>query len=80
MEATEEKFRRLPDRMGPAEYNYAHFRREHLLADARRLLREPRIRPGDPAPGFSLVRVGGGVLSLEDLLGKPFLMRFGSFT
>lgn len=75
-----EKFAVQPEKMGPTEYNFEHFRRDHLLEDVRRTMEEAGIRPGEPAPDFELPRVGGGSVRLGDLRGQPVLLRFGSFT
>lgn len=61
-------------------YNFAHFRREHLLADMRLTVAGQGIRPGEPAPEFSLEDTDGNRINLGELHDKPVLLRFGSFT
>ncbi len=62
------------------EYNYEHFRREHLLHDVQRTLEKSGIAPGTVAPDFELPQVGGGTLRLSDLRGQPSLLHFGSYS
>lgn len=66
--------------MNPAEYNYQHFRADHLVADLQRTVGKSGIMPGEMAPDFELPRADGGTLRLSDLRGKPVLLHFGSFT
>ncbi len=37
-----------------------------------------RVRIGEPAPGFTLARHGGGEVSLEELRGQPVVLNFWS--
>jgi cytochrome c biogenesis protein CcmG/thiol:disulfide interchange protein DsbE len=37
---------------------------------------DTRARVGEPAPDFALPRVGGGMLRLSDLRGKPVVVNF----
>ena len=75
------RFAALPEVEAPSEYNFAHFRTKHLLQDGRRTVRAEGIRPGDLAPDFVLPRADGlGTMRLSDLLTKPVLLHFGSFT
>ena len=62
------------------DYNFEHFRFEHLAADVKRTLAADGIQPGEPAPDFELARADGGSLKLSGLRGKPVLLHFGSFT
>lgn len=62
------------------EYNYEHFRREHLLRDVQRTLENSGIAPGTEAPDFELPQVGGGMLRLSDLHGRSTLLHFGSYS
>ncbi len=81
----EERFAALPRPLEALDYNFAHFRVEHLARDARDSLRATGIQPGELAPDFTLPvaapsdAVGGG-LRLSDLRGQPVLLHFGSFT
>lgn len=75
-----QEFAGLEDRLSAAEYNYEHFRVDHLLADLRRTFTNSGIMPGDAAPDFELPLVDGGTLRLSELRGKPVLLHFGSFT
>lgn len=61
-------------------YNYGRFRATHVWTDARRSLASEGIAPGEVAPPFVLPRAEGGQLALEQLRGKPVLLRFGSPT
>ncbi len=62
------------------EYNYEHYRTEHLLHDAQRTLDRRGIAPGTVAPDFELPQVGGGTLRLSDLRGRLTLLHFGSYS
>ncbi len=64
----------------PSDYNYAEFRRHHLVEEAAAVVRLHGLRPGAPAPEFELPRVGGGMLSMAALRDRPTLLHFGSFT
>lgn len=68
------------DRLGADEYNYTHFTRAHLVTDIRQSAAGAGLRPGEPAPDFSLEDTDGNRISLRDLRDKPVLLRFGSFT
>jgi len=61
-------------------YNYERFRTRHLLSDVQGTMERRGIQPGEPAPDFGLAVVGGGALRLSDLVGRPVLLHFGSFT
>ena len=63
-----------------SDYNYAEFRRHHLVEEVAALVRLQGLRPGGPAPDFELPRVGGGTVSLAARRDRPFLLHFGSFT
>lgn len=75
-----ERFDRLDGRLSTADYNFKHFRAEHLLADAKATWEGRGIPPGEHAPDFDLPLVGGSSIRLADLRGKPVLLHFGSFT
>jgi len=75
-----EVFEALPDRQTVEEYNFEHFRTEHLLSDAAATWAKRGIQPGQMAPDFQLTRAGGGTLRLSDLRGAPVLLHLGSFT
>ena len=76
----EEQFAALEKKMASDDYNFAHFRTKHLLADLRATLAKRGIPPGEVAPDFALPRVDGGTLRLSSLRDKPVLLHFGSFT
>jgi hypothetical protein len=59
------------------EYRYPHFERRLLLEDASF---QVGPRPGEPMPDFDLPTTDGGHVRRADLLGRPFLLAFGSFT
>jgi len=69
-----------PERIPADEYNFDHFRPEHLLTDVKRTLAAVGIPPGATAPDFELPRADGGTLRLSAHRGRPVLLRFGSFT
>lgn len=75
-----QRFVTLKDKLSKEEYNFEHFRTQHLLSDAQATIEKRGIQPGEMAPDFELPRVGGGTLRLSDLRGKPVLLHFGSFT
>jgi hypothetical protein len=62
------------------EYNYEHFKTKVLLEDGRRTVEARGIEPGETAPDFELPQVGGGMLRLSDLRGKPTILHFGSYS
>jgi len=68
------------ERESSDDYNFAHFRFRHVLADVKGTIRARGIRPGDEAPDFVLPRTNGGSLRLSALRGCPVLLHFGSFT
>ncbi len=59
------------------EYRYPHFQRQFLRDD---LGFHGAPEPGSPIPDFDLMTVDGRRLSKSDLLGRPFLVVFGSCT
>ena len=63
-----------------SDYNYTQFRRHHLVEEVAAVVRLQGVRPGAPAPEFELPRAGGGALWLRELLDRPTLLHFGSFT
>ena len=75
-----QRFATLDGKMDVDDYNFAHFRTKHLLADLQATLAKQGIQPGPPAPDFELPRVDGGTLRLSSLRDKPVLLHFGSFT
>ncbi len=62
------------------EYNYEHFKTKVLLEDGRRTVKARGIKPGETAPDFEMLQVGGGTLRLSDLRGKPTILHFGSYS
>ena len=63
-----------------ANYNFDHFRRYILLADAARTIGRHGIPPGEEAPDFELPRPTGEFLRLSSLRGRPVVLHFGSWT
>jgi methylamine dehydrogenase accessory protein MauD len=49
---------------------------EELEATTPNRIGRTGLKPGQPAPGFSLPRVGGGQMSLRDFAGRPVLLVF----
>jgi hypothetical protein len=47
------------------EYNFEHFRANHLLGNALAIIEKRGVRPGVVAPDFELPHVGGGKLRLS---------------
>lgn len=75
-----QRFAALERKESLDEYNFAHFRFEHLAKDAKHTIARDGIAPGELAPDFELIQVGGGRVRLSDLRGAPVLLHFGSFT
>lgn len=63
-----------------ANYNFEHFRRYILMADAQRTQERHGIWPGMLAPDFEMPLPTGEFLRLSDLRGRPVLLHFGSYT
>lgn len=61
-------------------YNFEHFKTKILLHDAQRTVEARGIEPGEVAPDFELLQVGGGSLRLSDLRGRPTVLHFGSYS
>lgn len=80
MHSIKQRFERLPARKPVDEYNFKHFRTGILLEDMRRTITGDGICPGEMAPDFELPQVGGDLLRLSDLRGRPVLMHFGSYS
>lgn len=67
----------LIDRLDPVEdFNFRHFRMRHMVAE---LLR-PGLAPGTDAPDFELVATDGSPVRLSDLLIRPVVLHFVSYT
>lgn len=64
----------------PRDYNYAHFRTKHFLADLVHSLRGEGIAPGAEAPDFDLPTTTGERGRLSGLRGRPVVLHFGSPT
>ena len=60
--------------------NYAHYQREHQLADFARTRRGQGLQPGEEAPDFELDSSEGARVRLSALRGRPVLLHFGSLT
>ena len=75
-----QQFAALDEKVPLADYNYEHFRTEHLLEDGKRTMTDRGIMPGEIAPDFELPQAGGGTLRLSELRGSPVLLHFGSFS
>lgn len=67
-------------KLSRGDYNFRHFRTEHLLMDMQATREKRGIAPGTLAPDFELPHVGGTTVRLSGLRGKPTLLHFGSFT
>ncbi len=78
--AVTDHFATLAERLSADEYNYEHFRAEHIIADTRRTLAKRGITPGELAPDFELPQADGGRFRLSGLRGWPVLLHFGSYT
>ncbi|MCU0492408.1 MAG: hypothetical protein MUD01_12505 [Chloroflexaceae bacterium] len=75
-----EHFEALAERLDLEDYNFAHFKLSDLAHDMRGTLKARGRQPGTPAPSFCLPRSSGGDLALDDHIGRPMLLRFGSRT
>ncbi len=62
------------------DYNYAHFRTKHFIADLARSVRGEGVPPGNEAPDFELPAANGERLRLSSLRGRPTVLHFGSGT
>lgn len=62
------------------DYNYAHFRTKHFLADLVRSVRGEGVAPGAEAPDFELPTTSGERVRLGGLRGRPVVLHFGSPT
>lgn len=62
------------------DYNYAHFRTKHFVADLVKTVRGTGVAPGQPAPDFDLETTSGERMRLRDLHGRPVVLHFGSLT
>lgn len=62
------------------DYNYAHFRTKHFIADLLLTLRGAGVAPGTKAPDFVLAATSGEPVRLSSLRGRPVLLHFGSLT
>lgn len=80
MQAVERQFAALDERKNEQDYNFEHFTTGILIEDGKRTIKAEGILPGEIAPDFELPKVGGGMLRLSDLRGKPVILHFGSYT
>jgi len=76
----ERRFAALEKRQNTDEYNFEHFRTGILLEDGQRTIEARGIEPGVMAPDFELLEVGGEMLRLSDLRGRPTVLHFGSYS
>ncbi|CAA9572501.1 MAG: hypothetical protein AVDCRST_MAG19-2937 [uncultured Thermomicrobiales bacterium] len=65
---------------GLRDYNYAHFRTKHFVADLARSVRGDGVPPGAEAPDFELPAATGEWVRLSALRGGPVVLHFGSGT
>ncbi len=70
----------IDDEQELRDYNYAHFRTKHFVADLLLTLRSEGVSPGTEAPDFELEAVTGERVRLSSLRGQPVLLHFGSLT
>lgn len=75
-----QRFNELDDKQDIASYNYEHFRTKHVITEAKRMITNRGIRPGELAPDFALPGVAGGTLRLSDFRGQLVLLHFGSIS
>lgn len=75
-----DRFAALDEKVPIGDYNYTHFRTEHLLKDGKRTLTNRGILAGELAPDFELPRSVGGTLRLSELRGQPVILHFGSYS
>lgn len=59
------------------EYRYAHFKRQLLAEDSSFT---GGAAPGQPLPDFDLPTADGGRQRKQDLMRKPLLLIFASYT
>lgn len=71
---------RTGDRLSGEAYNFQHFRTKHLVEDAQRTIHKHGVPPGEFAPDFERLSVGGDPVRLSDWRGKPVLLHFGSYS
>ena len=62
------------------DYNYAHFRTKHFVADLVRSVRGEGVPPGQEAPDFDLPTAEGARVRLGALRGTPVVIHLGSGT
>lgn len=79
-EEIERRFDALEEKKKTEDYNFAHFKTSILLEDGLRTVEARGILPGELAPDFELLQVGGETLRLSDLRGRPTILHFGSFS
>lgn len=70
----------VDDRNEVRDYNYAHFRTKHFVADLAHSVRGEGIAPDAEAPDFDLPATTGERVRLSDLRGRPVVLHFGSPT
>src|SRR5262245_5880927 len=57
-------------------HSVLNWKLEELEATTPNRLGRTGVKPGTPAPEFTLPKVGGGAVSLRDLAGRPVLLVF----
>jgi hypothetical protein len=68
------------DPFGGTPYNFTHFLRSHLIADAAGTLLCRGVPPGTVAPDFELPATDGSIWRLSAHRDRPVLLHFGSYT
>ncbi len=76
----EKRFAAMNAEQKEDDYNFESFRAKYLINDARRTVEAEGIQPGELAPDFELLQVGGGSIRLSDLRGQPTILHFGSYS
>ncbi|MBI5089556.1 MAG: redoxin domain-containing protein [Actinobacteria bacterium] len=78
---TEDRRIDLTDRLDPPnDFNFAHFRMRHMIAELIRTHHRLGIEPGREAPDFELPTTDGSTISPSSLRGQPVLLHFVSYT
>jgi hypothetical protein len=75
-----ERFEHLDYRQPEHQYNFEHFKTQHLWYDAESTMKVRGVMPSTMAPDFALQSTDGTRIRLSDLRDKPVLLHFGSAT